>query len=106
MSKHNRDRRKYSCPCGNRFSTAMVEETEAFATIQRNMGKNIPKRIPHSCGRCQKISCLDGGRLRYLTPSEELTYRIDFPQAADLQDVAMEVDAPDFIGAIPLEKTT
>lgn len=98
-----KNRSKYRCPCGNPFNTKMVVIVEAGAAADRKRGMKIPPRLPHSCGRCRKLSCLEGEKFRYLTPAEELSYRIDFPGAARSQDRAMAVNAPDFIGLIPAE---
>lgn len=104
MSRHNKDRRKYLCPCGNRFSTRQVEEVEAAVAHQRTLGVHLPKQLPHSCGRCGKISCLESGKMRYLTPDEEFQYRMDFPMAAAMQDFAIRNGLPDCIGLAPTPK--
>ncbi len=102
MSRHNRDRRcKYRCPCGNRFDTGHVERAEAAFTVARRKGAKIPERVPHSCGTCKKLSCLDGGKFRYLTPAEELAWRVDFEKHAAAQDIAMKHNLPDCMLVVP-----
>lgn len=104
MSRHNRDRRKYRCPCGNPFSAALVDETEKAAAESRAKGLHLPKQIPHACGRCHKRSVLEDGRFRYMTPAEEFEFRMEFPQAAAFQDFAIAADLPDCAYMTPATK--
>lgn len=104
MSKHNRDRRKYRCPCGNPFDKRHVEMGEASFAYSKARGFKLPEKLPHSCGTCRKLSCLDGGRFRYLTAAEELKYRVEFEHAASFSDWAMRTNAPDCTGLIPIYK--
>ena len=97
------DRRKYRCPCGNPFSTAQIESTEKRFAEQKALNVHLPARLPHSCGRCGRLSVLEAGAMRYMTPDEELRYRCEFPAAARAQDYAIKNDLPDCIAAIPLE---